>query len=159
MKFTFDSPEVQSLLVGVFRCSPQTYYRVDPETGRSIIHPIRKYLIGLGMCSKTASHYLKRANLPITPFFRDETEKPPAKRRGPPPVSEEEREAKRAKEEAAQNSKRYQLIVSTCRKSGAEPKHGVWDEVAGRVIEIFTSRRDAIEALIQLKTGNPLSVI
>jgi hypothetical protein len=33
MKFTFESPKVQTLLAGVYRCSPQTYYRVDPETG------------------------------------------------------------------------------------------------------------------------------
>ncbi len=163
MKFTLETPEVAALLAGTFRCSPQTYLRICSETGTYFIYPIRKRLIALGMCSKTASALLKAANIQTVQFNRGEADPTPVPapekpaRRGPPRTSEEEREAKRAKAEAAQNSKRYQLIVSASRKNGAT-KHGIWDGVAGTVLELFCSRDEALEALIQLKTGNSYAI-
>lgn len=53
-----------------------TYFRVDPETGKHLIYPIRQRLMEeLGMCSKTASLYLKKANLPFAQL-RPETPSP-----------------------------------------------------------------------------------
>jgi hypothetical protein len=111
MKFAFESEEVQTLLAGVYRSSPQTYLRICPKTGKHLISPIRRDLLNLGMCSKTASAFLKRADLPIIPFARNnqgETDgtppEKPAKKSGPAPLSEKKREEKAATKDAVANS-------------------------------------------------------
>lgn len=75
------------------------------------------------------------------------------KKGGPRPLTEDQKEAKAAKAEAAQNAKRYELVMTSFRKHGASPKYGVWDGFAGAVIELFSSRGEAIEELARLQTG------
>lgn len=45
------SPEIQSLLVGVYRSGSKSYHRIDSD-GKHYVAPIRKQLIALGMCEK-----------------------------------------------------------------------------------------------------------
>jgi hypothetical protein len=154
VKFTLESPEVQALLSGVFRCSPQTYFRICPETGKHFVYPIRKHLMALGMCSKTASLFLQKANLPFASFItnnreeEDSTppEKPP-KKSGPAPLTEQRRAEKAAANDAVANSKRFQFITTN---SG---RFGIFDGFSGKVIRLFLARSDAIEELIRLQTG------
>jgi hypothetical protein len=159
MKPSFESEQVQDLLVGICRCSPQTYYRVD-ESGRSIITPIRQRLMDdLGICSKTASLYLKIANLPITPFAQNQPDEAdatppakPAKKCGPTPLTEEEREEKAAARDAVANNKRFQFIETN---SG---RYGVFDGTSGRVVSLFPRPEDAVAELTRLKTGRSYAI-
>jgi hypothetical protein len=151
---SFESPEVQSLLVGVYKCSAQTYHRLDPETGKSTVYPIRRRLMELGMCSKTASLYLKKANLPLKLFAR-QGETAPAKapkKCGPTPLTEEEREEKRLAKESLAERTRFQLITTN---SG---RYGVFDGFSGRVVSLFLDPEDAEAELTRLRSGKSYTI-
>ena len=158
MKFTLESPEVTALLTGTYKCSPQTYFRVA-ETGKSFVYPIRKHLMALGMCSKTASLLLQRAELPLTPFGSNNREganapppEKPAEKSVPATPTEEEIEEKTVAKEEVANSKRFQFITTN---SGL---FGVWDGTSTTVLSLFHDRKDAISELIRLKTGKHYAI-
>jgi hypothetical protein len=122
-KFTIDSPEVAALLSGVFKCSPQTYYKISEEDKRHYVFPIRKHLMALGMNQKAATSLLKEANIPVGEFIGNkrieakrpaqqtaEEEAPAIAKQEAQQLAEEQKEVKRLKAEEASISKRYSLV-------------------------------------------------
>jgi hypothetical protein len=67
-RYTPESPEVASILTGVWKSGVKTYYRVDDD-GKHIDVRIREELIAaLGISSKLATRLLQQADLPCAPF-------------------------------------------------------------------------------------------
>jgi hypothetical protein len=154
--YDVNSPEIQSLLLGVYRSGPRSYHRLDAD-GKHDIVPIRKQLIALGMCSKTATRVLREADLPYEPFVRSEMQ--PAAEPEPDPQAmmqaalqaaarereREEKRAKAAKAEAASIRKKYSLV-----RQGSY--HGVYNEDTGTQV-LFHSIEEAREHLSDLIHG------
>jgi hypothetical protein len=143
MNFTLETPEVVTLMTGVFRGGIRTYYRTD-ETGKPYVYPLRRELTALGMCTKTATGLMQ--GVPFAPFVKaSPSPEKPAKKCGPPPMMTEEREEREEKAEAAQNSKRYHLV-----RSG--PYWGCFDGIDATQV-LFTSREDAENYMWDLVHG------
>jgi hypothetical protein len=76
-RYTIDSPEVQNLVRSVFRCSPQSYFRIDEE-GKCRTVALRRHLMELGINQKSATELMQQADIPYAEFVRNKVEKPAA---------------------------------------------------------------------------------
>jgi hypothetical protein len=159
-KFTINDPEIAALLHDVRRCSGQTYYKINPETGEHYVYAIRKNLMNLGMSAKTATQVLKSADIPLIPFIRNE---PPGPEKPEPSeaeimaaiaasaaaaAKEAAKEAKKAAAEERANNRRWQYIETS---SG---KCGVYDNDNATVIGLYYTRQEAIDELPRLRAGS-----
>jgi hypothetical protein len=159
-RFDVNSAEVQAVLLGVMKCSPQSYYRINPD-GQHVIVPIRRELMeALNICPKSASKLLKDAAIPYAPFIHNPPAEPVEPEPDPEAIMEaaleaearetarQEKLAKKAELEERANSRRYQLVETN---SG---KFGIWQADEGRVIALFLTREEAIEEMARLRSGS-----